>query len=244
MSISNEKQWKWPVILIFTRFFLAIFFQLLVTGIYLLLNDSNPLQSAGQWFIVYGSLIDLGCLILISRQIRKEGKSLLDLVNIDKSHIVKGILIGLAFFLLFMPMSVVGMSLSYLLIFGTPYPPQLMGGIPLWGALYSVIVFPILWGFSEQITYQGYCLPRLINIFNNKWLAIALVSFGWMLQHTALPLMLDWKYMAFRMLSFLPLTILMPIIFLRTKRLLPFIIAHWAMDMVAAVMGALLPLLK
>jgi membrane protease YdiL (CAAX protease family) len=36
----------------------------------------------------------------------------------------------------------------------------------------------------------------------------------------------------------------MPLIFLRTKRLMPFIIAHWAMDVIAAIMGTLLPILK
>ncbi|KJS84429.1 MAG: hypothetical protein JM58_10760, partial [Peptococcaceae bacterium BICA1-8] len=109
-----------------------------------------------------------------------------------------------------------------------------------WGAIYSVTLFPILWGFSEQITYQGYSLTRFESLFSNKWLAIMLVSFGWMLQHAALPLMFDWKYIIFRMVSFFPLTIAMPLIFLRTKRLLPFIIAHWAMNTTAAIMGTLL----
>ena len=244
LNISYDRQWKWPLILVFTRFVLAVVLQLSVTGIYFLQNDPTPLQSAGHWFTIYGSLIDLGCLFLIATLIRKEGKTLLDLVHMDKKHIVKGVLIGLVYTLLFMPISVIGLSLSHLLVYGTPNPPQLMGGVPLWGAIYSVTVFPVLWGFSEQITYQGYSLPRLENYFGNKWLAIALVSFGWMFQHTALPLMLDWKYVIYRMVSFFPLTIVMPLIFLRTKRLLPFIIAHWAMDTTAAVMGTLLPFLK
>jgi membrane protease YdiL (CAAX protease family) len=145
--------------------------------------------------------------------------------------------------LLFMPLSVVGMSLTHLLVYGTPEPPQIMGGVPLWGAIYSVTLFPILWGISEQITYQGYSLTRLERYFGNKWIAIIIVSFGWMLQHAALPLVLDWQYILFRMVSFFPLTVAMPLIFLRTKRLLPFIIAHWAMDLTAAIMGTLLPIL-
>jgi len=241
---TSENQWKWPVVLVFTRFVLAIVLQLIVTGIYYLLHNDNPLQSAGHWFTVYGSLIDLACLTLIARQIRKENKTIFDLINFNKKNIGKDLLLSVAFILLFMPISVAGMSLSHLLIFKTPYPPQLMGGIPLWGALYSITLFPVLWGLSEQVTYQGYCVPRLKIAFGNKWLAIGLVSFGWMFQHTALPLMLDWKYMAFRMVSFFPLTVLMPLIFLRTKRLFPFIVAHWAMDLSAAVMGTLLPLLK
>jgi membrane protease YdiL (CAAX protease family) len=244
LNLSHEGQWKWPLILVFMRFFLAVVLQLLIAGIYLLLNNPTPLKSAGHWFTVYGSLIDIGCLALIVWQIQKEGKNILDLVNIDKLHILKGVLVGLFYFLLFMPVSVLGIILTHLLIYQTPYPPQLMGGIPLWGAIYSVTIFPVLWGLSEQITYQGYSLTRLEYYFGNKWLAIALVSFGWMLQHTALPLVLDWQYAIYRMISFFPLTIAMPLIFLRTKRLMPFIIAHWAMDAIAAIMGTLLPILE
>ncbi|PKM90968.1 MAG: hypothetical protein CVU87_00160 [Firmicutes bacterium HGW-Firmicutes-12] len=244
MNLSYERQWKWPLILVFMRFFLAVVLQLFIAGIYLLQNNPTPLQSAGHWFTVYGSFIDIGCLAIIVWQIRKEGKTLLDLVNIDKKHILKGVLTGLLYILIFMPISVVGISLTHLLVYQTPYPPQIMGGIPLWGAIYSVTLFPILWGFAEQITYQGYSLTRLENCFRNKWVAIGLVSLGWMLQHTALPLMLDWQYIIFRMVSFLPLTIAMPLIYLRTKRLMPFIIAHWAMDAIAAIMGTLLPILK
>lgn len=118
-----------------------------------------------------------------------------------------------------------------------------MGGLPLWGALYSISIFPLMWAVTEQMTYQGYILQQLERIFTSKWLAIALVSFGWMLQHAALPFYADSHYALYRMLSFLPLTIFMPLIYLKTRTLLPFIIAHWFMDAAAAIMGTLLPLL-
>lgn len=234
--------WHWPIALVFARFLLALVLQLLVTILYVLFNNPHPLQSAGHWFTVYGALIDIGCLILIKRQIQKEGKTILDLLNIDRKRVGKSIITGLGYTLLFLPISMVGTVASTYITYGTFEPQQVMGGIPLWGALFSVLIYPLLWAFTEQLTYQGYSLPRLEKVFKHKWVAIAIISFGWMLQHTALPFTLDARYAAMRMLSFLPLTIIMPLIYLRTKRLLPFIIAHWIMDLTAAIMGTLLPL--
>lgn len=243
MKINQDISWRWPVTMVFARFVLALFLQIILAGVYFTLKDQNPLQSAGHWFTVYGSLIDLGCLVLINQRLLMEGIKVRDLLNIQRDRVGKDILTGLLYTLLFLPVSMIGTVASTYLFYGTFEPMQIMGGLPLWGALFSVLIFPLLWGFTEQLTYMGYALQRLEKIFQHKWLAIALVSFGWMLQHAALPLAMDASYAAMRMLSFLPLTILMPLIYLRTKRLLPFIIAHWIMDLIAAIVGTLLPLL-
>jgi hypothetical protein len=237
MTKKFDSALKWPLMLTFTRFFLALLFQFLLTFLLVYLKNPTPLKSAGKWFTVYGTLIDIVCLILIYRQINKEGKTFKDLINIDSKHIIKSELTGLGYTLFLFPISIAGTILSAFLIYGTFNAQQIMGGIPLWGAIYSVAIFPIEWAFSEQMTYQGYCLPHLEKAFNSKWLAIVIISFGWMLQHVALPFTPDWKYALMRMISFLPLTIIMPVMYLRTKRLLPFILCHWFMDFVAAVMA-------
>jgi len=63
-----------------------------------------------------------------------------------------------------------------------------------------------------------------------------LVGFGWALQHCFLPFSLDGRQLLFRFLIFLPLVIVMPILYLRVRRLLPFVIAHWGMDFVLTLM--------
>lgn len=239
---NNNERWAWPLILVFARFFLAVLFQLILSIVFYFAEDPSPLTAAGKWFTVYGTLIDLACLLLISWQLKKDGKSLITIVNVKKGQYKQDIVKGLIYSLILLPVSVVGMVLGSLLLYGTPEPMQIMGGIPLWGAIYSVVIFPIIWAFAEQITYQGYSLNRLEKVFNSKVLAIAIISLGWMLQHAALPLMLDFKYMIFRIISFMPLTIIMPIMYLKTKRLLPFIVSHWIMDLIAALTGALIPL--
>ncbi len=244
VGLRMEEPLFWPMILIFSRLILALVFQLAVTGIYAYRGNAYPLETAGRWFTVYGTLIDAGCLYLISRQIRKDNRTLFDLVNARGIPWQKTVATAVGYILIFFPLSMVGMSVSSFLFLGSWIPQEIMGGIPLWGAIYSVTIWPIVWAFAEQITYQGFALPRLLDHFEQRWKAIAWVSFGWAIQHAALPLQLDVGYMAMRTASFLPVAIGMTCLFSRSKRLLPFIIAHWVMDLTAALSGTLLPFLR
>jgi len=56
------------------------------------------------------------------------------------------------------------------------------------------------------------------------------------LQHTVLPLVLEWRLCMFRFLQFLPLVLVMQLVYLRTRRLPRMIVMHWPMDLLAARM--------
>ena len=62
------------------------------------------------------------------------------------------------------------------------------------------------------------------------------------LQHSALPLMADWQWAVYRFGSTLPIAILL-ILYLRIRRLLPAVIAHWVADFFAILSAVVLPLL-
>jgi membrane protease YdiL (CAAX protease family) len=70
--------------------------------------------------------------------------------------------------------------------------------------------------------------------------AVAIVAFAWSAQHVVMPLTFDPKFMAFRLLSSVPYSIFLTVLYLRLRRLIPFAVAHALMD------GAtvLLPLLR
>src|SRR5438445_656033 len=59
------------------------------------------------------------------------------------------------------------------------------------------------------------------------------LGFWWALQHSFLPLILDWKYVAWRFLAFLPGVVVFMLSYLKLRRLLPLIVAHWPMDILA-----------
>jgi membrane protease YdiL (CAAX protease family) len=235
--------WKWPVIIVFARLILAVLAQALVAGLYMLKGHPTPWQAAAPWWIVYGTLIDVGCFVLLARLAHQEGIRLLDLISFQRQRLGKDLLLGVGFIPLFIILVVAGGITTGLLIYGATPAPATMVPLPLWGTLYSLIVWPIIWAFAEEMTYQGYALPRLEALSGRAWLAVIIVSFGWAVQHSALPLMSDWRWVLYRFGSSLLFGFVLPIIYLRTRRLLPFIVAHWAANFVAVLMTVVLPML-
>src|SRR5918995_2502506 len=126
------------------------------------------------------------------------------------------------------------------LVYGTPSQPYLFGHLPLPAAVYGVLVFPFIWGLTEQMTYNGYLLPRFQVLCRSTSVAIAVVAFVWSMQHAFMPLTFDAKFMAYRLLASVPFSVFQTLLYLRLRRIVPFVIAHALLD------GAtvLIPLLR
>jgi len=230
--------------MLFTRTACALAAQALVAGIFALRSSPTPWHDAEPWFPVYGTLIDAGCLAMLWRLTRREGIGLFDLVGFDRSRLVRDVLLGLVLIvpsLLFILGGVYGASW---LLYGTPGQPYLFGQLPLPAALYGVLVFPFVWGLTEQTTYNGYLLPRFQALFRSTAPAIAIVAFVWAGQHAFMPLTFDPRFMAFRLISAVPNTVLQTILYLRLRRVVPLAVAHALMDGTSVFIGVLLPLLR
>ena len=130
------------------------------------------------------------------------------------------------------------------LLYGTLAPPYLLGALPLPAALYGVLVFPFIWGLTEQLTYNGYLVPRFQVLCRSTSPAIVFVAFAWSLQHAFMPLTSDSKYMAFRLLSFAPYPVFLALFYLRLRRLIALALAHALLDGASVLIGVLLPPLR
>jgi uncharacterized protein len=231
-------------LMLFTRTACALAAQALVAGIFALRSSPTPWHDAEPWFPVYGTLIDAGCLAMLWRLTRREGIGLLDLVGFDRSRLARDVLLGLMLTvpsLLFILGGVYGASW---LLYGRPGQPYLFGRLPLPAALYGVLVFPFVWGLTEQTTYNGYLLPRFQALFRSTAPAIAIVAFVWAGQHAFMPLTFDPRFMTFRLLSAVPNTVLQAILYLRLRRVVPLAVAHALLDGTSVFIGVLLPLLR
>lgn len=239
---ENKITWTWPVLIVFARLVFSALAQALAALGYSVQGHPEPWQAAAPWFPVWGSLVDVGCLLLLARLVGREGLRLRDLIiGFDRRRLGRDLLEGAGVLVLFMALALGGMLLASLAIYGTVETPPPFGALPLWAALYSVLVWPLLWGITEEITYMGYALPRLEALSGRAWVAVSIVGLGWAGQHVAQPLG-DSQWMLFRFASMLPIVAVLPFIFLRTRRLLPFIIAHWAANTYAAATAVLLPM--
>ena len=119
--------------------------------------------------------------------------------------------------------------------------------LPIWAMVYGLSFWWVIWSPTEEITYQGYALPRLEALTGHTWVAFLIVGFFWTAQQCALPFIPDWRYLLFRFLTFLPGVLILILFYLRTRRVTPLIVAHWPMDIAAALMTAiylLAPLLR
>jgi hypothetical protein len=185
-------------------------------------------------------LIDAGCLVLLWQLTRREGIRLFDLAGFEPARVGRDVLLGLAL----IPASLVfilgGVDAAGWLVYGTLTPPLLLGNLPLPAALYGVLVWPFIWGLTEQMTYNGYLLSRFQVICRSTSVAVAVVAFVWSMQHAFMPLTFDEKFMVFRLLSSVPNSTFQTLLYLRLRRVVPFALAHALMD------GAtvLIPLLR
>src|SRR5512133_1970398 len=180
--------WRGPALMLFARSACAVGAQALVAAVFALRSSPTPWHDAEPWLPVYGTLIDAGCLALLWRLTRREGIRLFDLVGFERTRLVRDLALGLAV----IPASLVfilgGTYAAGWLLYGTLTPPYLFGHLALPAALYGVLVFPFIWGVTEQMTYIGYLVPRFQVLCRSTSLAIAIVTFAWSAQHVVMPL--------------------------------------------------------
>jgi hypothetical protein len=242
---SGRITWAGPVMLTAARTGLMIAVQALVALGFLLNGHASPWRAQAPWWTVSATLVDIGCLLLLWRQTRGEGIRLIDLFGLKRARMGRDVLWGLVYFVALMPTVVMGGSmLASWAVYGTTHldvnslAPGLLSArrLPAWAVVYSLSVFWLIWSPTEEVIYQAYCAARLLALTRRTWATVALVGFWWAFQHSVFPLVFDWRLIVFRFLQFLPLVIVLQLIYLRTRRLPPLIVMHWPMDLLAAVM--------
>lgn len=241
---AGKLTWRGPVLLLFARPALAVVAQGLVAAIYAMRGSPAPWRNAGPWLPVYGSLIDAGCLGLLWWFARREGITPLDLIGFDRRRLGRDLLLGLALIPPSLVLILGGNFGANLLVYGNLDMPQIFTPLPLLPTLYAVLVFPLVWGITEQTTYNGYVLLRFQVLSGSTGFAVAAVALVWSFQHAVMPLTFDPRFMVYRLLSPIAFSTFITLVYLRIRRILPLAIAHWLMDGGAAFAGSLWPLLQ
>jgi membrane protease YdiL (CAAX protease family) len=114
-----------------------------------------------------------------------------------------------------------------------PYlAPMMAAPIPLILAIINFIVLPLTVSFAEDGLYLG-CG---VNSFKNKYLAILVPAFFYALQHSFIPVLFDFKFIVYRFLSFLPLTIIFCYYYYKKKNPVPMMIGHTIVEIASVVL--------
>src|SRR5208337_2574601 len=234
----GQIRWAAPLLFLPARIVFMLISQALFAGCLRLQGRASPFQAAGAWWTVWGTLVDLGCHACLFFLTRRENLRIRDLLGPLPRWLVPK---GIACFALIFPFFLVGGPLASWIVYHAWQAPIPMGEmwarqLPLWGVLYSLLIWWPIWSVTEEITYQGYLAARLTALSRHRWVTYCLVGFWWTMQHNFIPFVADLRLILYRFLAFLPGVLVFMAIYLRTRRLAPLIVAHWMMDIAAAVM--------
>ena len=187
------------------------------------------------WWSVIASIVNIGTIVLLILAARCAKSNYWELINFQKGQTKVWQVIGVTFAILLIGMF--GMYLAGWLCYGKlPYAaPMMIAPIPLWLAIVNVVILPVSTAFAEDGLYLG-CG---VNQIRNKYAAILIPAFFFALQHSFIPTLFDIRYIIYRFLSFLPLTIILCLYYYKRRNPVPIMIGHAVID-VATVMQILM----
>jgi hypothetical protein len=195
-------------------------------------GSQNPWQEAIAWWPLYLIIPNLINLAVLAALAGREGLRYSDLWKFrsapgtQKRQVLlwTGLLLA---GLLFGGLGFVGAQLA---LYGAEMP-EFVGALPMWAAWLSLIIMPASIALVELPNYFGYCTPRLQALTGRRWLPVLLAAFWLALQHSALPLIFEPRFMLYRFFSMLPLAVYLAFVYGYTRRLGPLMVLHYLMDL-------------
>lgn len=212
-------------------FHCVVFLLVFIVGAFI---ANKKLEEISNWWSIVASVVNVVTISLLIFISKKQGCSYWQLINYQRGKTTVKQIVSMTVIILVVGM--LGMYLAGYICYGViPYAaPMMIAPIPLWLAIINVVVLPVTTTFAEEGLYLG-CG---VNNINNKFLAIIIPAFFFSLQHSFIPTLFDVKYIVYRFLSFLPLTIYLCWIYQKKKNPLPIMVGHAIID-VATVMQIL-----
>lgn len=108
--------------------------------------------------------------------------------------------------------------------------PMIIAPIVPFLAVINLIVLPVSTAMAEDSLYLG-CGVRQ---FENKFAAVIVPAFFFAVQHSFIPTLFDIRYIIYRFISFLPLTVILCIHYRKHRNPLPIMIGHAVIDVATA----------
>ena len=99
----GEITWTGPLLLVMARPVLFLSAQAALAAIFALLHRPSAWRSAGAWWSVYGTLVDICCLSLMARFTRRERIGVRDLIGKVRLRWGRDMFVAIGLFLLSFP---------------------------------------------------------------------------------------------------------------------------------------------
>lgn len=192
--------------------------------------SGKSLSETGCWWSVIAVILNFLTIGLLVFLAKRNGQSYWQLINYQKGKTTWKQIVGITLLVLVVGMS--GMYLSGFLCYNNFLyaPPMMIAPIPKVLAVINVVLLPVTTTFAEDGLYLG-CG---VNQIKNKHAAIIVPAFFYALQHCFIPTLLDGKYIVYRFISFLPLTLILCWYYYRKRNPLPIMVGHAIIDLATA----------
>ena len=190
-------------------------------------------KDINNWWSLVATAVNIVTILIVVLAAKRSGKGFKQFMGLTKGKNTPKKLILLV--LGFTAVGYGGLNLAGLVCYGSIMPKvtveHVVAPMPFVLALINLVLLPATISFAEDGLYLG-CG---VNSFKNKYAAIIIPAFFYALQHCFIPTMFDAKYMLYRFLSFLPLTVIFCWYYHKKKNPLPMMIAHAVLDYATAM---------
>lgn len=243
---TRRAPWAWPLAMSFLRIPLMLLGALLVWGL---------LAASGQarWFwlplgtSVAMNFVNLVCLGLLARLLRREGTRLRDVLGFDRTRLGRDLLWGVCWLVVLNGAYIVALMVPLLIVSGpagfadgSVFQQAFVGGWddlpgdafgPVTMALLSLwmLAFPFLNAPVEELQYRGYAQPRLHAATGRAWVGVSVPAIGFGLQHVLFAP--SWLGVVAYTGAFMVWGAGAGLIYLRQARLMPLVLAHFVTNL-------------
>jgi hypothetical protein len=224
-----------PWFMLVSRSILFLLSQSLITLNLSAAGTTNAWDASARWWTFFVILANIVSIYLLVRNFRAEGKHYLEVIRFSRATLKKDLLVFFGSSIIGLPIAGAPMNVLGTALFGDRMIPINMMFIPLpaWALVVSLL-FPLTIGFAELPTYFGYVMPRLEAGIKNGWAAWLIASFFLSAQHMFLPLILDGRFMLWRLGMYMPFALFAGLMLKLRPSLLPyFMIVHALVDLSA-----------
>jgi membrane protease YdiL (CAAX protease family) len=228
----------WPWLLLPMRLILFLVFQGLIALIAWQWT-ANPWTTSISWWPFGIIVTNIVTVVVLIKLFAAEGNSYFSILRIDRTQLKSDLLPLLGLTFLVATLAVAPNILLANLLFGSveAASDMFIKTLPFWAASVLLLTLPVTIALAELPFYMGYIMPRLEQATGRAWLSIVLPAFFLSAQHITMPLIFDWRFVVWRLLMFVPLTLFLAIVIRSRPRLLPyFAIVHGLMDVSLIVM--------
>lgn len=195
----------------------------------------KSLTEITHWWSVIASLINGITIFVLWIICRRNGKTYRELIRYRENK--KSIFHGFLFIVIMLLIGMGGMYLAGWLCYGKlPYlAPMMIAPIPPYLAVVNIFLLPL----TTTIAEDGYYLGYGVNSFSSKWTAILIPAFFYALQHSFIPTMPDFRFMVYRFLSFLPLTLWICCQYRKGRSITYIMAGHWLLNVATTIQIAI-----